>query len=139
VITAVDTNVLLDIFGADPVFGRRSGLALRRCVAEGRLVACDVVWAETASFFESPEAAVDALIRLGVQFLPGNEEGALAAAVAWREYRRRGGRRDRVAADFLIGSHAATTADRLLTRDRGFYRAYFDALTVLDPSREPTR
>ncbi len=102
-ITAVDTNVLLDIFGADPVHGRRSGLALRRCVAEGRLVACDVVWAETASFFESPDAAVDALTRLGVEFLPGNLESALAAAVAWKEYRRRGGGRDRVAPTSWLG------------------------------------
>lgn len=133
-ITAVDTNVLLDVLGADPVFGRRSGLAVRRCLAEGRLIACDVVWAETASFFESPGAAVDALTRLGVEFFPGSEASALAAAVAWKEYRRRGGSRDRVAADFLVGSHAATTADRLLTRDRGFYRSYFDGLTVLDPS-----
>lgn len=138
-ITAVDTNVLLDVFGADPVFGRRSGLALRRCLAEGRVVACAVAWVETTSFFESTEQGADALARLGVEFAPDTVESALVATVAWREYRRRGGRRDRVAADFLIGSHAATTADRLLTRDRGFYRAYFDALTVLDPSREPTR
>jgi hypothetical protein len=138
VITAVDTNVLLDIFGADPTFGRDSALTLRRCLGEGRLVAGEVVWAETASFFESQEAAVDALTRLGVDFVPANVESALAAAVAWKEYRRRGGGRDRVAADFLVGSHAAATADRLLTRDRGFYRAYFAGLTVLDPSREPT-
>jgi predicted nucleic acid-binding protein len=42
-ITAVDSNVLLDVFSADPTFGRASREALRRCLAEGRLIACDVV------------------------------------------------------------------------------------------------
>ena len=50
-ITAVDTNVLLDVFGADETFGERSRTALRRCLAEGSVVACDPVWAEVASFF----------------------------------------------------------------------------------------
>jgi predicted nucleic acid-binding protein len=52
-ITAVDTNVLLDVFGADPEFGQRSAEALRACLREGRLVACEVVWAETASFYRA--------------------------------------------------------------------------------------
>jgi hypothetical protein len=37
VITAVDTNVLLDVFGADPKFSPASAEALRRCLREGHL------------------------------------------------------------------------------------------------------
>jgi predicted nucleic acid-binding protein len=52
---------------------------------------------------------------------------------AWRRYRGRGGRRTRIVSDFLIGAHALSAADRLLTRDRGFYRRYFAGIKVLDP------
>jgi predicted nucleic acid-binding protein len=60
-------------------------------------------------------------------------ESALGAARSWHNYRRRGGRRDRIAADFLIGGHAAAQAERLLTRDLGFYRKYFKGVAVLSP------
>lgn len=134
-ITAVDTSVLLDVFGADPAFGPRSSKAVRTCLVEGRLVACEVVWAEVGSFFPTPEAAQEAMDRLGVEFNPVDQKAALAAGAAWKAYRSRGGRRHRVAADFLIGAHALTQADRLLTRDRGFYRAYFSRLRILDPAK----
>lgn len=134
-ITAVDTSVLLDVFGADPVFGPRSAQALRSCLREGRLVACEVVWAEVASVFPSSALAREAIDRLAVEFDPIDQDAALAAASAWKVYRARGGRRQRVVADFLIGAHARRQAERLLTRDRGFYRAYFAGLSVLDPSR----
>jgi len=58
---------------------------------------------------------------------------ALEAGAAWVEYRRRGGTRERLIADFLIGAHARVRADRLLTRDRGFLRSHFAGLDIVDP------
>jgi predicted nucleic acid-binding protein len=135
VITAVDTSVLRDVFGADPSFGRSSGDAVRRCLTEGQLVACDVVWAETAASFTSARAAVEAMDRLNVGFSGLDLDSSTAAGAAWRAYRNRGGKRERLIADFLIGAHALQRADRLLTRDRGFYRAYFKGLAILDPTQ----
>lgn len=135
-ITAVDTNVLVDVLNADSTFGARSGAALRRCVREGGLIACEVVWAEVTSAFEQPEEAADVMRRFGILFSPLRREAALLAGAGWRTYRRSGGRRDRVPSDFLIGAHARTEADRLLTRDRGFYRSYFADVGILDPSAE---
>ncbi|RIK09894.1 MAG: VapC toxin family PIN domain ribonuclease [Acidobacteria bacterium] len=134
-ITAVDTNVLLDVFGADAKFGRASQAALRERLQVGGLVACDVVWAEVGAAFESPSDTRFAMDRISVQFNAIGQEAALAAGKAWREYRRRGGPRDRVIADFLIGGHASVGGFRLLTRDRGFYERYFDDLEVIDPSQ----
>ncbi|MBI2897428.1 MAG: type II toxin-antitoxin system VapC family toxin [Deltaproteobacteria bacterium] len=133
-ITAVDTSVLLDVFKADPTFGGRSSVAVRDCLAQGGLVACAVVWAELAGVFPSPAAAAGALERLGVSFGDIDRDAALDAGAAWKLYRSRGGRRDRMVADFLIGAHARGNADRLLSRDRGFFRTYFPKLALLDPS-----
>ena len=134
-ITALDSSVLLDIFGNDPVFQPNSTRGLRLCLLEGRLVACEVVWAEVAGFFPTLEATQEAMARAAVEFSPVELGASLAAGQAWKAYRRRGGRRDRLVADFLIGAHALLQADRLLTRDRGFYRTYFSRLPIVDPSR----
>lgn len=132
-ITAVDTNVLIDVLEPDPVFGPASGRALREAIQRGGLIACDVVWAEVGARFGSATAVRDALQRLSVEFSALRVDEALDAGAMMVEYRRRGGTRDRVVADFLVGAHARGTADRLLTRDRGFYRAYFTGLRLLDP------
>ena len=133
-ITAVDTSVLLDVFGADSTFGQRSREALRTCINQGRLVACELVWTEVATFFSPANDARLALERLGCDFSAIAMDTALEASKAWKAHRKQGGGRTRVAADFLIGAHALCQADRLLTRDRGFCRSYFKRLTVLDPT-----
>jgi predicted nucleic acid-binding protein len=134
VITAVDTSVLLDLFGADPRYGPASREAIRSCREQGGLVACEAVWAEVSAAFPTNVQARAAMERLGVQFVPLDLAGAAGTGQVWRAYRSNGGTRQRVISDFLIGAHAASHADRLLTRDRGFYRRYFDDLTILDPT-----
>lgn len=134
-ITAVDSNVVLDVLSADPAFGPASRGALRSCRTEGGLVACEVVWAELGAAFSETQRFVDAMERLGIRFTPLQQEAATRSGETWRQYRESGGTRDRVVADFLVGAHAALVADRLLTRDRGFFRRYFTDVRVLDPSQ----
>jgi len=113
VITAVDTNVLIDIFGGDSKFGKRSSQALRRCMQEGTVYACEVVFAETATVFSDQKVFLNAIHTLGIEFSAILQETSLVAAEAWRQYRQAGGKRERVVADFLIGSHALTQSERL--------------------------
>ena len=133
-ITAVDSNVLLDVLGADPSFGPASSSALRAALAGGRLVACEAVWAEVAGWFDSADAANAAFNRLSLEYSPLQADAAFQAGRFWKAYRQRGGARTRMVADFLIGAHALRQADRLLTRDRGFYRSYFKRLPIVDPT-----
>lgn len=133
-ITAVDTNVLIDIFTADPQFGISSKEALRTCIQEGAIIACDVVWTEAATMFEHASTCLDMMEQLGFTFSAMNRESCLYAADMWRNYRQSGGTRHRIAPDFLIGAHASLQSDRLLTRDRGFYRPYFKNLLILNPA-----
>lgn len=134
-ITAVDSNVLIDEFGSDPVFGPASAAGLRAALREGRLVACEVVWAEVSAFFPSVSVAEQSFNRLGLEFSAIAPDSAGDAGIAWKAYRERGGPRTRIAADFLIGAHALFQADRLLTRDVTFFHSCFKRLAILDPAK----
>jgi predicted nucleic acid-binding protein len=133
VITAVDSNVIIDVLSDDPVFSDDSMRALRLARARGRIVACEVVWAEVAGWGPSPDAAAATLDRMGIDFVPMAQQTSLAAGASVVRYRRAGGTRERILPDFLIGAFALLLADLLLTRDLGFYRRHFETLDVVDP------
>jgi predicted nucleic acid-binding protein len=133
-ITAIDTNVLLDILVPNEKFCDASVQALENAASEGSLVVCDLVYAELCIHF-STQNEIE-------RFLQGNEirvealssESLFLASRVWRTYRKQGGQRARILADFLIGAHAHEQASRLLSRDRGFYKKLFPALNLMDPS-----
>ena len=135
-ITAVDTNVLLDILVPNEQFYEASADALQDAAGEGSLVISDIVYAELCIHFENQgecDAFLDS-IEIRVQAL--TREAHFLASRAWRVYRQQGGKRTRILADFLVGAHAQRQATGLLSRDRGFYRKLFPSLNLNDPSRD---
>ena len=132
-ISAIDSSVLLDVLTDDSSHGPASLRALHAARELGRLVVCPVVWAEVGAFFPRTEGMRRALDAAGIVFDPFDERAASLAARQWRQYRRHGGRRTRMIADFLVAAHAQTRAQALVTRDRGFYRRYFAELRVVEP------
>ncbi len=133
-ITAVDTNVLVDIFLADPLHGALSKEWLRQAQEHGSVTICNIVYAELVHGSPDRKSLDDNIEKLGLTVSPISNDVAFEAGVRWSQYRRSGGPRNRILADFLIGSHALLSADLLLTRDNGFYQTYFaDLKTFISP------
>ena len=129
-ITAVDTSVLLDVFGDDPKHAERSERFLAQAFEQGSLVICPVVYAELAPQARNRPQLDGWLHRGGIRVVALTQEHGYTAGLAHAAYRKAGGKRERLLAEFLIGAHALHEANRLLTRDRGFYRRYFAGLDI---------
>ena len=127
-ITAVDTNVLLDVFIPSDEHGPRSREWLSVAYNAGAVIVCDLVYAELVPAFVSKVSLDGALREIGAALSPINSSIAFEAGLRWKLYRESGGPRNRIIIDFLIGAHAASTADAFLTRDRGFFATYFPNL-----------
>ncbi len=142
-ITAVDSVVLLDVLVPDSPHGGESEARLAEAATTGGLVICPVVVAELAAHFKREIELKAFLHETGLRIDPFGLAALHLAGQAMRAYLRREpapscdecgaplpGHR-RVVADCLVGAHALVQADRLLTRDRGFYRACFPKLRLL--------
>lgn len=135
--TIVDTNVLVDIAVRDPQWHAWSRKRLAEAALRGPLIINQIVLAEFSVRYRDAEI-VDEL-------LPADEflreslpwSASFAAGRAFNVYRNRGGPRERVLPDFLIGAHAYMRGYSLLTRDAKGYRAYFPELDLISPETHP--
>jgi predicted nucleic acid-binding protein len=135
-VIAVDSSVLLDVLTDDPRFADASETCLGEALAHNDLVVCAAVVAEVQTLLETRDTAMDTLALLGLRYLPTSEQAAVRAGHMQRRFRDRGGRRERVVADFLIGAHALLQCSGLITRDDGFFRDYFKGLKVIVPKAD---
>ena len=129
----VDTNVLLDLVTADPVWADWSMAALEAAALTDPLGIDDVVYAELSVRY-GDIAELDAMIaEAGLVHLPMPREALFLAGKVFQAYRRAGGSRTGVLPDFFIGAHAAVAGLPLITRDAGRYATYFPGLELLTP------
>jgi predicted nucleic acid-binding protein len=133
-ITAIDTNVLLDVLVPNESFCDASVLALEQSASDGSLVICDLVYAELCIHFNTQGECDRFLHGSEIRVEALSNEAHFMASRVWRAYRKQGGQRTKILADFLIGAHAHVQTSRLLSRDRGFYGKLFPKLSLLDPS-----
>jgi predicted nucleic acid-binding protein len=153
-ITAIDTNILLDILIPDEAHSLSSKRLLDRCLEKGQLVICEVVYAELSSQFPSERELRNFLLDTGIRLIHSSREVLYLAGERWKKYTRKREQkiqcpycgekisivcprchqivalRDRILGDFIIGACALLDAEVLLTRDRGFYHTYFKELRI---------
>ncbi len=129
----VDTNVLVDVLENDPDWADWSVAQLRAQAQIHRLVINSVIYAELSLAFSTMEALNEALAALQIPVIEIPKPALFLAGKAFVTYRRQGGTKSNVLADFFIGAHAAVAGCAILTRDARRYRAYFPSVPVITP------
>jgi predicted nucleic acid-binding protein len=129
----VDTNVLVDVLEDDPQWAEWSAAQLRAQAQVHELSINPVVYAELSLVFDSVSALDRALHDMGLVLLELPRPALFLAGRAFVKYRREGGRRSSVLADFFIGAHAAVLGCGILTRDARRYRHHFPRVPLIVP------
>ena len=136
--TALDTNVLIDLEEGAPDVAEQALTVIERAAGRGAVVVCGIVYAELcarpagnasaiAAELHAAGVAIDTELPIGVWA----EAGIAYAAFRRRRERSGGGAPRRIIADFVIGAHASR-AGTLVTSDAAFYRRAFPSLHVID-------
>lgn len=132
--TLVDTNVLLDIVTGDPAWATWSLEQLEAAAERGPLLINDVIYAELSIRYPRIEELDTFVDGAGLDVLPMTRPALFRAGKAFAEYRKAGGKRDRLLPDFFIGSQAETSRLPILTRDVERYRTYFPTVPLISPN-----
>jgi predicted nucleic acid-binding protein len=133
--TLVDTNVIIDILDADPIWAKWSRDHVRDARHRGSAVVNPLIYAEVAGAYAVQGEADRVLSVYRRENLPW--EAAFNAGRVFRLYRRAGGTKRSPLPDFYIGAHAEVKGYTLLTRDPGRYRSYFPTLKIIAPDTHP--
>ena len=129
----VDTNVLVDVLENDPEWADWSIGQLRAQSKIHRLAINPIIYSELSLTFTTVEALDRAIAELGLALVELPRPALFLAGKAFVRYRRQGGNKNNVLADFYIGAHAAVSRYPLLTRDTRRYTAYFSDVKLIAP------
>lgn len=129
----VDTNVLVDVLEDDPEWADWSIGQLRTQSRVHRLVINPVIYAELSLTFSTVEALDQVLSGMQLPVVEMPRPALFLAGKAFAQYRRRGGTKGNVLADFFIGAHAAVAGWPILTRDGSRYQSYFPTVNLVMP------
>lgn len=131
----VDTNVLVDVLEDDPEWADWSVAQLQAQSRVHRLVINPIIYSELSLTFSTVEALDKVLAGMELQILEIPKPALFLAGKAFMQYRRSGGNKTNVLADFFIGAHAAVSGLPVLTRDTRRFKNYFPRVRLVAPER----
>lgn len=131
----VDSNVILDVLCDDPTWAQWSREQLRARSLVHPLAINGVIYSEISTAFGSISQLERTIDDLGLRVLEIPRPALFLAGKAFLQYRRHGGAKQSILADFFIGAHAAVVGLPVLTRDGQRYRNYFPTVEVISPDR----
>ena len=153
---AIDSNIIFDILLPDPKYHKSSLDLLVNFATTDKLIISEIVYGELSSQFRDKNLLDSFLNDANIILEHTPTNGLWIASRAWKKYTSRRSeklqcskcgsfkqvkckkcgstikRRQHIISDFIIGGHAASRADKLMTRDRGFYRSYFKELKLIN-------
>lgn len=130
----VDTNVLIDVSSNDPAWADWSQEQLDLAARNEDLAINEIVYAELSVGYTTPDQVDRLLISMNIAVDPTPKRALFLAGKAFQHYRRAGGTRTGVLADFFIGAHAVIADAALITRDARRYLTYFPGIELVTPS-----
>ena len=129
----VDSNVVTDIVSDDPSWRVWSLGQLEAAVqAEGAAIN-DIAYAELAAGYGAIDDLNAALDDLSLIRLSWTDRALFIAGHVFSAYRKRGGPRQSLLPDFIIGAHAQEAGMAIPTRDPRPYRQYFPNVRLITP------
>jgi predicted nucleic acid-binding protein len=131
----VDSNVILDVLCDDPTWAQWSREQLRARSLVHPLAINGIVYAEVSVAFNDMDNLDRAIEALGLRVLEIPRPALFLAGKAFLQYRRHGGAKQSILADFMVGAHAAVAGVPVLTRDGQRYHSYFPTVEVISPDR----
>lgn len=129
----VDTNVLVDVLQNDPQWADWSIAQLQAQSKVHRLSINPIIYAELSLNFSTVEALDAVISRMELDLLDIPKPALFLAGKAFMQYRRGGGLKTNVLADFFIGAHAAVSGLPVLTRNTRRYQSYFPSINLVTP------
>ena len=129
----VDTNIALHLLDDRHPDSEQVTLAFALLSGTRDPVVNEIIFAETSLSFVSPEAVHAQFRALGIVIDRLTLPECHHAGAAFRKYRRRGGPRQTILPDFLIGAQAAVRGWPILTRDPKRFSSYFPEVEIIDP------
>src|ERR1035437_3425199 len=99
----VDTNVLVDVLENDPEWADWSIAQLRAQSKIHRLAINPIIYSELSLTFSTVEALDQAVGNMGLALIEMPRPALFLAGKAFVRYRRQGGQKNNVLADFFIG------------------------------------